>query len=74
MRSDLFSGRCGMKVALLLLLFPYTVKAQTANSDRPLTDAEKMTDAMRAGPKFSSLPRMRRFLIGRQKPAVNIVS
>ena len=52
MRSDLFSGRYGMKLALLLLLFPYAVKAQTANSDSPVTDAEKMTDALRAGPTF----------------------
>jgi hypothetical protein len=52
MSSDLFSRRYGMKLALLLLLFPYAVRAQTANSDRPVTDAEKMTDALRAGPKF----------------------
>ena len=52
MRNDLFSGRCGIKLALLLLLFPYTAKAQSANSDRPVTDVEKITDALRAGPKF----------------------
>ncbi len=52
MRNDLFSGRCGMKLGLLLLLIPFAVGAQTANSDRPVTDVEKMADALRAGPKF----------------------
>ena len=72
MRSDLFSGRCGMKVAMLLLLFSYTVKAQTANSDRPVTDAEKMTDALRAGPTF--ITKDATILDWPRKPAVNIVS
>jgi hypothetical protein len=52
MRNDLFSSGCGMKLALLLLLVSFAVGAQPANSDRAVTDAEKMTDALRAGPKF----------------------
>ena len=50
MRIDPFSCRRGIRLALLLLLIPFAVAAQTANSDRPVTDAEKMTDALRAGP------------------------
>jgi hypothetical protein len=52
MRIDPFSCRRGMRLALLLLLIPFAVAAQTANSDRPVTDAEKVTDALRAGPTF----------------------
>ena len=52
MRNDLFSCRYSTKLALLLLLIPFAVGAQTADSHRPVTDAEKITDALRAGPTF----------------------
>jgi len=41
-----------MKLALLCLLGASIVGAQTAPSNVPTTDAEKIADALRAGPKF----------------------
>jgi hypothetical protein len=41
-----------MKLALLCLLGASIVGAQTPQSNGPTTDAEKIADALRAGPKF----------------------
>jgi hypothetical protein len=71
MRNDLFSCRCGVKLGPLLLLIPFAVGAQTANSVRPVTDAEKMTDALRAGRTF--ITKDATILDWPAKAAVNIV-
>jgi hypothetical protein len=41
-----------MKIALFVLLFAFAAGAQTAPSDHPTTDAEKIADALKAGPPF----------------------
>jgi hypothetical protein len=52
MRNDLCSCRCGMKLALVLLLVPFAANGQSADSHRFVTDAEKRADALRASPAF----------------------
>jgi len=51
MKNDLFSWRPIIWLAALLLL-PATLAAQTAPPAHPTTDAEKIADALRAGPRF----------------------
>ena len=41
-----------MKLAMLLMLTTLATSAQTTTTTRPMTDPEKITDALRAGPKF----------------------
>jgi hypothetical protein len=52
MKNYFFPGTFVMGLALLCLLAASVVGAQTAQSNGPSTDAEKITDALRAGPKF----------------------
>jgi hypothetical protein len=52
MKNDLFSWRYVSRSALLLLSTTLFATAQPATSDRPSTDAEKIADALRAGPRF----------------------
>jgi hypothetical protein len=41
-----------MKLITILLFVPIAAFAQTAESRKPVTDAEKVVDASRAGPEF----------------------
>src|SRR5712664_3618712 len=51
MKNDLFSWRSVGRQALILLSATLVVTAQRA-LDHPSTDAEKIADALRAGPRF----------------------
>jgi hypothetical protein len=51
MKSDLFSWSSVGRPALILLSATLVAAAQTA-PDHPSTDAEKIADALRAGPRF----------------------
>jgi hypothetical protein len=52
MKSYCLSRMFVIKLALLCLFGASIVGAQTAQSNGPTTDAEKIADALRAGPKF----------------------
>ena len=52
MKNGLFSWTSTIGLALFLLPAPLAANAQTAPSDHPSTDAEKIADALRAGPRF----------------------
>src|SRR5258708_18676913 len=52
MKNDLFSWRSVARSALFLLSATLAASAQTAPSDHPSTDAGKIADALRAGPRF----------------------
>src|SRR5260221_13073427 len=52
MKIGLFSWTSTIGLALFLLPAPLAANAQTAPSDYPSTDAEKIADALRAGPRF----------------------
>jgi hypothetical protein len=52
MKNYFLPGTSVMRLALLCILAASIVGAQTAQSNGPTTDAEKITDALRAGPKF----------------------
>src|SRR5258705_12293753 len=52
MKNDLFSWPSAIWLALFLLPATLAASAQTAPPDRPSTDAEKIADALRAGPRF----------------------
>jgi hypothetical protein len=52
MKNELFSWRSVSRSALLLLSATLFATAQPATQDRPSTDAEKVADALRAGPRF----------------------
>src|SRR5215467_4191324 len=52
MRNNLSSWASIATLALFLLPATLAVSAQTAPPDRPSTDAEKIADALRAGPRF----------------------
>jgi len=52
MRNDLSSWASIATLALFLLPATLAASAQTAPPDRPSTDAEKIADALRAGPRF----------------------
>jgi len=52
MRNDLSSWASIATLARFLLPATLAVSAQTAPPDRPSTDAEKIADALRAGPRF----------------------
>ena len=52
MNNNLFSWTSVMKLALFLLPVTFAVGAQTATSDHPTTDAEKIADALSAAPPF----------------------
>jgi hypothetical protein len=52
MRTYLLLRTFVVKLAALCLLGASIVGAQTAQSNGPTTDAEKIADALRAGPKF----------------------
>jgi hypothetical protein len=47
-----FFLRCEMKLAVLCLFVALTAGAQGTTEHLPVTDAEKITDALRAGPNF----------------------
>ena len=51
-RYDLFSWRSVARSALFWLSAALAASAQTAPPDHPSTDAEKIADALRAGPRF----------------------
>jgi hypothetical protein len=51
-RSDLSSWRSVARSALFSLSATLAASAQTAPPDHPSTDAEKIADALRAGPRF----------------------
>jgi len=50
-RKEFFLG-CEMKLAVLCLFVALTAGAQSTTEHLPATDAEKITDALRAGPSF----------------------
>src|SRR5258708_36096947 len=52
MRNDLCSWRSVARSGLFLLSATLAANAQTAPPDHPSTDAEKIADALRAGPRF----------------------
>src|SRR5712691_10950724 len=52
MKNDLFSWTSIVKLALFLLPATLAASAQTVPRDHPSTDAEKIADALRAGPRF----------------------
>ena len=52
MNNKLFSWASLMKLALFVLTVAFAAGAQTAKSDHPTTDAEKIADALSAGPPF----------------------
>ena len=52
MRNDLFSWMSIGRLALVLLPATLAASAQTVSPDHPSTDAEKVADALRAGPSF----------------------
>jgi hypothetical protein len=52
MKNDLFSWRSAARSAPFLLSAALAASAQTARPDHPSTDAEKIADALRAGPRF----------------------
>jgi hypothetical protein len=52
MKNDLFCRKSIMRLALLLLSTTLAANAQTAPPDHPSTDADKIADALRAGPRF----------------------
>ena len=52
MKNDLFSWLSTIWLALFLLPATLAASAQRAPPDRPSTDAEKIADALRAGPRF----------------------
>ena len=52
MKNDLFSWRSVARSALFWLSAALAGSAQTAPPDHPSTDAEKIGDALRAGPRF----------------------
>src|SRR5713226_10342701 len=52
MKNDLFSWRSVARSALFWLSAALAAIAQTAPPDHPSTDAEKIADALRAGPRF----------------------
>ncbi len=52
MKNDLFSWRSVARSALFWLSAALAGSAQTAPPDHPSTDAEKIADALRAGPRF----------------------
>ena len=52
MKNDLFSWTSIVRLALFLLPATLAASAQTVPRDHPSTDAEKIADALRAGPRF----------------------
>jgi hypothetical protein len=52
MKNNLFSRRFHIKSIALCLLVTFAAAAQTTAPAHPVTDAEKIADALRAGPKF----------------------
>jgi hypothetical protein len=52
MNNDLFSWTSVMKLALFMLSVTFAAGAPTATSNYPATDAEKIADALSAGPPF----------------------
>jgi hypothetical protein len=52
MKNDLFSWASIATLALFLLPATLAASAQTVPADHPSTDAEKIADALRAGPRF----------------------
>src|SRR4029077_16202526 len=52
MNDGLFSLTSVMKLALFVLTIAFAAGAQTAKSGHPTTDAEKIADAISAGPPF----------------------
>src|SRR6266852_7064163 len=52
MRNDLFSWTSIVRLVLFLLPATLVASAQTVPRDHPSNDAEKIADALRAGPRF----------------------
>jgi hypothetical protein len=52
MKNRLFSVGAIIRLAVLLLSATLAARAQTAPPPHPTTDAEKIADALRAGPRF----------------------
>jgi hypothetical protein len=52
MKNYFLPGTSVMRLALFCLLAASIVGAQTAQSNGPTTDAAKIADALRAGPRF----------------------